>query len=283
MEKACLSPLQIYSLDDVPAGTLHILTAAHMQTHFEIIWIQEGDGYHIVEELRHALSPGHMYFAMPGQHHKLTLEPGCSGYILQFEETMAGQEADEYPAIFGASLKRLFGHFNERKPNGSAAEDLSNLLHLMLKEVKKHGLQRKPIVLKYLTILLMLIREEMISISGFPRQAGPAGVVDRFFTMMEENFRTEKMVGFYAGRLHVSANYLNFLIKAFTGHPAKYHIQQRVIHEAKRMACYRTSSLKEIAYHLGFRDSSHFSKFFKNVSGVNFSSFMQGHAVCAVG
>jgi AraC-like DNA-binding protein len=31
--------------------------------------------------------------------------------------------------------------------------------------------------------------------------------------------------------------------------------------------------MKEIAYHLGFSDSAHFSKFFKNTTGMNFTDF----------
>jgi len=37
-------------------------------------------------------------------------------------------------------------------------------------------------------------------------------------------------------------------------------------------------SLKEVAYYLGFDDTSHFSKFFKNKSGINFTDFKK--AIC---
>jgi AraC family transcriptional activator of pobA len=39
------------------------------------------------------------------------------------------------------------------------------------------------------------------------------------------------------------------------------------------MALYTGCSMKEIAYELGFLDAAHFSKFFKVVTGVNFSAF----------
>jgi transcriptional regulator GlxA family with amidase domain len=31
--------------------------------------------------------------------------------------------------------------------------------------------------------------------------------------------------------------------------------------------------MKQIAYALGFEDDAHFSKYFKNISGLNFSSY----------
>jgi AraC-like DNA-binding protein len=46
--------------------------------------------------------------------------------------------------------------------------------------------------------------------------------------------------------------------------------------EAKRKAVFGGYSMKEAAYDLGFYDPSHFSKYFKNSSGVNFTDFKRG-------
>jgi AraC-like DNA-binding protein len=50
-------------------------------------------------------------------------------------------------------------------------------------------------------------------------------------------------------------------------------IQDRIISEAKKLFYYTDKSAKEIAYELGFEDSAHFSRFFKNVTGQNISEF----------
>jgi len=41
----------------------------------------------------------------------------------------------------------------------------------------------------------------------------------------------------------------------------------------KRKAKHSGSGMKEIAYYPGFEDMAHFSKFFKNKSGMNFTDF----------
>jgi AraC-like DNA-binding protein len=66
---------------------------------------------------------------------------------------------------------------------------------------------------------------------------------------------------------------LNRIVKKLSGFPVSYHIQQQIVLEAKRLAHYSDRSMKEIAYMLGFEDLAHFSKFFKNNSGMNFSNF----------
>jgi AraC-like DNA-binding protein len=90
---------------------------------------------------------------------------------------------------------------------------------------------------------------------------------------VEQKFITHKKVTEYADHLAVTPNYLNEIVKRASGFPASHHIQQRIVLEAKRHATYSDSSMKEIAYHLGFDDIAHFSKFFKNVVGQSFTDF----------
>jgi AraC-like DNA-binding protein len=95
----------------------------------------------------------------------------------------------------------------------------------------------------------------------------------RFQWLLENNFREKKAVSQYAKDLFVTPNHLNRVLKEFTGFSARQLIQQRIIMEAKKKACERGSTMKAIAYDLGFTDIAHFSKYFKNTSGINFSSF----------
>ena len=98
-------------------------------------------------------------------------------------------------------------------------------------------------------------------------------LVKRFMMLLRENIVHKKMVANYAGELCVTPGYLNRVVKKVSGFPASYHIQQYIILEAKRQAIHLGSTMKEIAYTLGFTDPAHFSKFFKNGNGASFSQF----------
>jgi AraC-like DNA-binding protein len=94
-----------------------------------------------------------------------------------------------------------------------------------------------------------------------------------FSSKLEKNFLTKRLVAEYASELSVTPNYLTEVVKKITGYSASYHIQQRMVQEAKRLAMYSDANMKVIAYTLGFDDLSHFSKFFKNAAGMNFTEF----------
>ena len=273
MDQIPSPPFEIFSLADAPDRRMAALARRHKQTHFEIIWIQDGTGFHKVDNLCCPLSPGSAYCAIPGQEHELIVSPETRGYLLQFEDSFLRQETDEYDAPLGVSLKKLMHQYFEMKVDESTGEDMVDMLILMLKETRKYALQRKEILARYLKIFMILFRRQLEAASPLMLQKTTDNLANAFFSLLENHFKEEKSVTHYANRLFVTPNYLNQIIKTSTGHPTKYHIQQRLLHEAKRVVHYRSASLKEIAYDLGFTDSSHFSKFFKNVSGVDFSVF----------
>jgi AraC family transcriptional activator of pobA len=98
-------------------------------------------------------------------------------------------------------------------------------------------------------------------------------LVNKFIGLLKKHFHTRKFVTDYASLLAVTPNYLNRTVKKVTGFPTSHHIQQQIILEAKRQAIYTSESMKQIAYSLGFDNPAHFSKFFKNNCGVNFTEF----------
>jgi AraC family transcriptional activator of pobA len=77
----------------------------------------------------------------------------------------------------------------------------------------------------------------------------------------------------YAQKLNLSTAYLNECVKNVTGHSVSYHIQQRIILEAKRLLHHSSQSLKEIAATLGYDDYAYFSRLFTKVAGVAPLSF----------
>jgi AraC family transcriptional activator of pobA len=73
---------------------------------------------------------------------------------------------------------------------------------------------------------------------------------------------------------------LNRTLKKTTGYTASHHIQQQIILEAKRQAMYLSTSMKQTAYYLGFDNLAHFSKYFKQNCGMNFTDFKKVNAKC---
>ena len=92
-------------------------------------------------------------------------------------------------------------------------------------------------------------------------------ITKSFKFSLEHEFTTVKSPMTYAKYLNISTPYLNECVKTATGHPVSYHIQQRVILEAKRLLYHSNKSIKEIAGELGYDDYSYFTRLFVKVTG----------------
>ncbi|NGF56960.1 AraC family transcriptional regulator [Parapedobacter sp. SGR-10] len=90
-----------------------------------------------------------------------------------------------------------------------------------------------------------------------------------FLLLLEQRFHILKRPGEYAAQLNISVSYLNECVKNVTGFSVSYHIQQRVVLEAKRLLYHSDKSVKEIALELGYEDYPYFSRLFAKVCGMN--------------
>jgi len=100
-------------------------------------------------------------------------------------------------------------------------------------------------------------------------------IIRLFNLLVENHFKREHRVSYYASQLNRSpktlANYF-----ALLSHPSPSQlIQERIILEAKRLIFYTKMSDKEITYELGFDDPAHFSRFFKNRTGLSPTVFRE--------
>ena len=71
--------------------------------------------------------------------------------------------------------------------------------------------------------------------------------------LVDENFRIERQLDFYAEKLGMTVDRLNDHVKRSTGVTAGHLIRQRVLTEAKRQLVFTTQPIHDIAEELGLR------------------------------
>jgi AraC family transcriptional activator of pobA len=87
-------------------------------------------------------------------------------------------------------------------------------------------------------------------------------------TLVDEYFRREHQLGFYAEKLGMTVDRLNDHVKRATGVTAGHLIRQRLLTEAKRQLVFTTQPIQDIAEELSFSDPSHFARFFRKQAGT---------------
>ena len=100
-------------------------------------------------------------------------------------------------------------------------------------------------------------------------------ILVRFENLLNDYFKSDKAqtsglpsVTFCAEELHLSPNYFGDLIKKETGNTALDYIQTKLIDEAKSKIFDASKSINDIANELGFKYQQHFTRLFKQKTGV---------------
>ncbi|HEV2480493.1 MAG TPA: helix-turn-helix domain-containing protein [Puia sp.] len=107
-----------------------------------------------------------------------------------------------------------------------------------------------------------------------PKDAeGKLDIVRMFNLLLEQHFREQHEVNFYAAALHRSPKTLTNVFARFKYPSPSTLIHRRIIQEAKRYLFYTDKSAKEIAYLLGFASPAHFSRYFKQHTGKNATNY----------
>ncbi|MDM1293993.1 helix-turn-helix domain-containing protein [Sphingobacterium sp. N143] len=159
--------------------------------------------------------------------------------------------------------------------NDEEVEELSQLEKNLSNELAIHdnfqGEMLRTLLKRMIIKITRMAKQQHESYQQFPDEK--MDIVRRFSLLLEQNFKTEHAVSFYAEKLNKSPKTLSnvfFLLKQPT--PSQL-IRDRLILEAKRYLHFTTKTAKEIAYELGFENPAHFSRFFKQYSGKKTSDF----------
>lgn len=97
--------------------------------------------------------------------------------------------------------------------------------------------------------------------------------IEKFRTLIDQQFRHQKSLQYYADQLGMTAGQLSRLCRLSVGMSGLDLINARVLHEAQRDLVYTHLPIKQLAANLGFDDDAYFSRFFRKHTGVTPTNF----------
>jgi AraC family transcriptional activator of pobA len=133
-----------------------------------------------------------------------------------------------------------------------------------------------------LRALLALIALEVLRLAVSRARSGAVTLtradarVEELRRLLDQHFRHERLISFYAEKLNMTPDRLNDHVKRAAGVTAGHMIRQRVLTEAKRQLVFTNQAIHEIAYDLAFSDPSHFTRFFRKQTGMTPQAFREG-------
>lgn len=247
-------------------------------SYYEITWFVSSYGTIKIDSVSHAIKNNCIYCFVPGQVRNYNVNENAKGYQITFSPDFLYMSANQTRMTPWLETYSTEINIPVIEADAEMQVQLAEITRQMQKEFSNYFLLRSEILSGLLNILLIHFSRKLQVNTNDYLVSKDTELVRKFKALLKEYFAIKKQVADYAAELCVTPNYLNRTVKKISGFTASYHIQQYLILEAKRQAIHSNSSMKEVAYFLGFDNLAHFSKFFKNNCGMNFTNFKKGLA-----
>jgi AraC family transcriptional activator of pobA len=242
--------------DDEPLG-------AHRDDHYIFFLVESGNAELMIDFHVVPLTPGAIYFILPGQvHHRINAEIAYGWYLALDASLLSAAQRQ----VFEARLVL-------QQPIGLNAEEQQRFLQV-LGPLYRHYLEQaeqpfyRPILYSFIQVftgMVAALYQSVESTGITPNRKRQ--LTQAFKALLTEKHKMLKSPSAYAGLLNVSTAYLNEALKQTTGLPVSHWIIQELMLEAKRLLYYTNSTVKEIAFQLGYADHAYFSRLFKEQVG----------------
>ncbi|KRT13699.1 AraC family transcriptional regulator [Pedobacter ginsenosidimutans] len=249
-------------------GKRHI-EKPHKHDFFLFMLFEEGRGIHTIDFIDHQVAGGQLHLLFPEQIHKWELGEETHAHQLMISrgifETLANS------LRFSLILYQNYPVINlSAVAYGKILYEFQSIRSELLKPAILW-----EIINARIRLIALMISEEAETLFNNQTVYQTKPVLFKYRSLIDMHYKKEKLVGFYADQLSISANYLNMLCKKHFHVSATALIHERLILEAKRILLTTQRPIKAIAFDLGFYDVAYFSKFFKNQTRITPRAFRE--------
>ncbi|HEY8957374.1 helix-turn-helix transcriptional regulator [Chitinophaga sp.] len=249
-----------------------LLQPRRLSSYF-IVLIESGSITYNIDSQDFTLTDGHLLFAMPNQFFTPPAKPDDLKYFkLLFDENTLALLPQQFPFLvnpLNAPTIILDSVAKERVIKVFGI--LDQILYIDKQETDTE------IILAYLNSLLSELN------SAYFKNKEPVNILNtnlskfiEFKLVVETSLTEQPSINAIADKLALSTTSLYRIVKEYTGTSPKDYFTNRLIAEAQRRLRYSNTSIKELAYELGFNDPDYFSRLFKKSTGKSASDFLPG-------
>ncbi|MFH6943514.1 helix-turn-helix domain-containing protein [Flavobacterium aquidurense] len=212
-----------------------------------------------------------LWFVVPGQVFSWVRDEKMTGYNIMFKKeflmNVVPNLVDDFPFLKMIKSKVLMPTKEELESLLFDAERMNSVFN------NRHPYQEKILEGMLVSFLYFCkaIHERYKATENHLTRAQL--ITQRFENLVDKMFVDTKSVGDYAQKLNITPNYLTTSVKKLTGKSAKDLIQERLLVESKSLLKFSDLDIAEIAYKLNFQEPTHFTRFFKKLSGTTPNKF----------
>lgn len=243
---------------------------------FQILFLESGEVTVSLDGVAQAVGPGHLVLVPQLVVHEFVFRPGSGGYIVTLTYALLRELCQRHAMTLAAQPDPAVLAI------GQAVVDryLAATLHRLDHEYRSlHDPQRGPMLEALLAVVLVWIHRHHRQHESEAAALDPGSRhLAHYGRLIDEHFRAQHQVHWYARRIGVTPAHLNAIAQALIGKSALALIHERLLLEARRELIYTPRTVNVIADSLGFADPAYFTRFFRRLQQQSPREFRHAHA-----
>jgi len=272
--------IEIITIEDIISrkdNLSHSPEKAHQIKFYKIVFYTNGVTEHLVDFIWHKVQKNTLIYLSKGQINAFKFTDDVKGYVILFTEEYFRKRLSYIP---NDTVIRLFtSHLFSPKIQVPEASNVISYIILLFNEFYAlNGYYNKENIISSLyTIIFSKIEELKKSQTHYLKESDKLIQFLDFQKFLKEDYRISRNADYYAGKMNITYKHLNIVCKEVINTTAKQFIDEFVILEAKRNLINSNIKSTELAYLLGFEESTNFTKYFKKHTGLTPNRFKKEH------
>ncbi len=260
---------ELTSLTDIYKKSKQKLHIPHRQDFYGLFYFTNSIGKHYVDFKEYNINKGDVFLISNEQVHYFQDIKNADGKVILFTASFFDNDILLYNIFEKAEQKPVLSL------NTTQRSYWDNLIHQIEFVYSSERILKTEILKNYLSILLFEIHQ-------YQHEEPITNNIDyqRFVTFkkdLKKHCREHKKVRFYAEKQNISPKTLNLAVRKIVDNSAKEYISNFILLSAKRLLINSNLTTAEIAYELGFKEPTNFTKFFKKKEMTSPLMFRKEH------
>ncbi|MBW8199260.1 helix-turn-helix domain-containing protein [Flagellimonas abyssi] len=250
-----------YTTEDAKALEIKQIET-HVHDFEELIIGAKGKISHFIDFEDETVYAPFVSFVTKGKPHQLlpqTHQGECDLWVIRFRSEFMSE------VIF-----KMYGYFHNRAnvtlPGDQCFDRLMALCQMMYDETQRPDPGLIVIKQLFMTLLTIINHERPTNIKSDSANSA-SETYTHFLHILEDNFRRNVKISFYAEKLFMSERNLNIVCQEVMQQSAGEIIETRKLNEAKNLLVNSNKTISEIGFEIGYNEKAYFSKVFKRKTG----------------
>lgn len=248
----------------------------HLVEFFILMLIEEGHSTHTLDFRDIPLKPGTLLSIRKDQVHRFHPASTLKGTMALFTDAFLVSYLEQEEAL---RTMQLFNEFIAEPHVQLDAEEFAQVRTLIARMQQEYAQAHDAFSLGILRSQLHILASRVGRLKEAQHRDGVTGRTLAAFVdlqqLIERNGTQTRRVQDYAAMMGTSTKTLNNVTQAVIHKSAKAFIDELCTLQVQRMLINTSLSIKEVAYHAGFEETTNFYKYFRRQTGTTPEAFRQ--------